>query len=64
MSKTIGFIGAGKMAEGILAAALRGGTAVSDVIMAERAPARAAEMSARYGVEVVGDAQEAVDAVQ
>ncbi len=55
--KKIGFFGAGKMAEGIL-------SAINDkksVIMAEKVPARAAELSKRYGVKVVADAREVAE---
>ena len=45
---TIGFWGAGKMAEGILSAL----PSVKNVIMAEKNPARAAELRKRYGVAV------------
>lgn len=47
----IGFLGAGKMAEGIL-------SAIPDrrrVIMAEKAPARAKELARKYGVKVTDD---------
>ena len=50
----IGFFGAGKMAEGILAAI----PDRSQVIMAEKIPARALELKRRYGVTVVADAGE------
>ena len=52
----IGFIGAGKMAEGIL-------SAIEDkkgVVMAEKVAPRAAEMSRKYGVETTGDAKAVV----
>ena len=51
----IGFIGAGKMAEGIIQAILPDCVAAKDVVMAEKSAARAQEMSARYGVKVVAD---------
>ena len=47
----IGFFGAGKMAEGILSAI----PAKKDVIMAEKVPARAAELKRKYGVTVTDD---------
>ena len=47
----IGFFGAGKMAEGILSAIER----KSDVLMAEKVPARAKELAKRYGVRVTDD---------
>ena len=51
---TIGFLGAGKMAEGIL-------SAIEDrkgVVMAEKVAERAAEMSRKYGVATTGDVRE------
>ena len=47
----IGFIGAGKMAEGILSAM----PDKSCVVMAEKCAERAGEMRRRHGVEVTGD---------
>ena len=49
----IGFIGAGKMAEGILSAM----PDKSCVVMAEKCAERAGEMRRRHGVEVTGDVQ-------
>jgi pyrroline-5-carboxylate reductase len=52
----IGFLGAGKMAEGIL-------SAIDDktsVIMAEKVAARAEELAARYGVAVTADVKDVV----
>jgi len=52
----IGFLGAGKMAEGIL-------SAIADkrgVIMAERVPERARELKKKYGVTVTADVVEVV----
>ena len=54
----IGFIGAGKMAEGILHAIAD----KSSVIMAESNPARAKEMADKHAVKVVLDAKEVVKA--
>ena len=50
----IGFFGAGKMAEGILAAV----EDKSSVIMAEKVPERAAELARRYPVAVTADPAE------
>ena len=50
---TIGFIGAGKMAEGILSAIEER----KGVVMAEKVAERAAEMSRKYGVATTGDAK-------
>ena len=47
----IGFFGAGKMAEGILSAI----PGKKGVVMAEKVPARAAELKKRYGVKVTDD---------
>ncbi len=51
---TIGFWGAGKMAEGILSAL----PSVKNVIMAEKNAARAADLKKRYGVAVTESVQE------
>ena len=52
----IGFIGAGKMAEGILQAMISEAVRPDDILMAERNSERAKEMSDRYGVTVLEDA--------
>ena len=52
----VGFFGAGKMAEGIL-------SAIADkkgVVMAEKVPARAAELRKKYGVKMTDDLREVV----
>lgn len=51
MKYKIAFIGAGKMAEGILSAI----PGKADVIMAEKSAARARDIKRRYGVAVTGD---------
>lgn len=57
MNKTLGFFGAGKMAEGIVqAVAAAGKFDLGDVVMAETYPPRAREMAKRYGVKTVSDA--------
>ncbi len=59
MKTTLGFFGAGKMAEGILAAAaLQKGFDPSAILMAEKIPARARELEKRYGVRTTPDARE------
>lgn len=59
MKFSLGFFGAGKMAEGILAAAARAkGFDPGRVLMAEKVPARAREMARRYGVQTTPDARE------
>ena len=56
---TIGFFGAGKMAEGILAAAtLMPDFDPATVLMAEKVPARARELARRYGVRTTPDARD------
>ena len=65
MKRTLGFFGAGKMAEGIVqAVAAAGAFAMEDVVMAETNPQRAREMSKRYGVKVVPDAAEVAKKAQ
>ncbi|MBR4652416.1 MAG: pyrroline-5-carboxylate reductase [Kiritimatiellae bacterium] len=56
MKTTLGFWGAGKMAEGILAAAsLVKGFTPQSVLMAEKLPERAKEMARRYKVRTTDD---------
>ena len=52
----IGFFGAGKMAEGILSAI----EDKKDVVMAEKVPARAAELKKKYGVRMTDDLKDVV----
>ena len=57
MKTDLGFFGAGKMAEGILAAAsLAKGFDPRTVLMAEKLPARAKELARRYKVRTTPDA--------
>ena len=57
MKTTLGFFGAGKMAEGILAAAAcQSGFDPQTVLMAEKLPARAKEIAKRCHVRVTPDA--------
>ena len=59
MKTTLGFFGAGKMAEGILAAAsLAKGFDPQSVLMAEKLPARAKELAKKYKVRTTADAKE------
>lgn len=59
MKTTLGFFGAGKMAEGILAAAsLTKGFDPKSVLMAEKLPTRAQELAKKYGVRTTADARE------
>lgn len=63
MKTTLGFFGAGKMAEGILAAAsMRKGFNPKHVLMAEKVAERAAELEERYGVRTTPDAREVAKA--
>ncbi len=65
MKTTLGFFGAGKMAEGILAAAsLAKGFDPHSVLMAERLPARAKELAQRYKVRTTADAREVAAAAR
>lgn len=62
---TLGFFGAGKMAEGILAAAAAvPGFNPSQVLMAERIPGRAAELEKKYGVRTTPDAADVARAAR
>ena len=57
MKRTLGFFGAGRMAEGIVQAVAAAGTfELKDVVMAETCPPRAKEMAKRYGVKTTPDA--------
>ncbi len=59
MKTAFGFFGAGKMAEGILSAMTRlDGFDPASVIMAEKVPARARELSRKYGVRTTPDVAE------
>ena len=59
MKTKLGFFGAGKMAEGILAAAsLAKDFDPQTVLMAEKVPARAKELEKKYGVRTTPDAKE------
>lgn len=63
MKTSLGFFGAGKMAEGILAAAsLQRNFNPASVLMAEKIPARAQELAKRYGVRTTPDARDVAKA--
>jgi len=65
MKATLGFFGAGKMAEGILAAAsLQKGFDPQSVLMAEKVPARAKELARKYGVRTTPDAKDVARAAR
>lgn len=50
----IGLLGAGVMGEAVLTAVLAGGTAPTEVLLAEAAPERAAAVADRHGVQIAG----------
>ncbi|TDC47564.1 pyrroline-5-carboxylate reductase [Jiangella ureilytica] len=54
---TVAVLGVGVMGEALLAGILQGGRPVAEVLAAEKRPERAAELTERYGVEVVGNAE-------
>ena len=63
MKTKLGFFGAGKMAEGILAAAsLAKDFDPKSVLMAEKLPARAKELEEKYGVRTTSDAKDVAKA--
>ena len=65
MKITLGFFGAGKMAEGILAAAsLAKGFDPQTVLMAEKVPARAKELARKYKVRTTADARDVAKAAR
>ena len=65
MKTTLGFFGAGKMAEGILAAAaLQKDFDPQAVLMAEKVPARAKELAKKYGVRTTPDAKDVAKAAR
>ncbi|MFJ8040711.1 pyrroline-5-carboxylate reductase [Kitasatospora sp. NPDC096147] len=55
----IAFLGTGKIGEALLSGLLRAGTDPADVLVTARRPERAAELTARYGVTVVSNAEAA-----
>ncbi len=65
MKTTLGFFGAGKMAEGILAAAaLQKGFEPGTVLMAEKSAERARDMAKRHGVRTTPDARDVAKAAR
>jgi pyrroline-5-carboxylate reductase len=58
-TETVAILGAGVMGETLLSGLLRAGRSADDVVITERRPERAAELSARYGVKVLGNAEAA-----
>ncbi|HTW19833.1 MAG TPA: pyrroline-5-carboxylate reductase [Mycobacteriales bacterium] len=59
MGETVAVLGAGKMGEALLTAMLRSGRAAPSLLFTERHPDRAADISARLGVEAVTTTQAA-----
>jgi pyrroline-5-carboxylate reductase len=57
MSQRIAILGAGVMGETLLAAILRSGHPVADLVISEKRDDRAAELRESYGVEVTGNAE-------
>ncbi|ARF79799.1 pyrroline-5-carboxylate reductase [Kitasatospora aureofaciens] len=55
----IAFLGTGKIGEALLSGLLRAGKAPSDVLVTARRPERAAELTDRYGVVAVSNAEAA-----
>ena len=63
MKMKYAFLGGGKMAEGIIQAMLRGGTATaSDICVAEKVGARASYLRKKYKVTIAKDAAAAAQA--
>jgi len=58
----VAVVGAGVMGEALLSGLLRSGRRVSELVVAERRPERAAELTERYGVEVLGNVEAAAKA--
>src|SRR5664279_870102 len=62
MTERTAILGAGVMGETLLSGLLRAGRPVDDVVITERRPERAAELAAKYGVKVMGNAEAAASA--
>jgi len=62
MTERIAILGAGVMGETLLAAILRSGHLVADLVISEKRDDRAAELRESYGVEVTGNAEAVVAA--
>ena len=56
---TVAIIGAGVMGETLLSGLIRGGRAVTDLMVGEKRPERAAELREKYGVTVVANTEAA-----
>ncbi len=53
----VAVIGAGVMGETLLSGLIRAGRPAADLVVTERRPDRAAELRAKYGVEVIGNGE-------
>ncbi len=62
MGETTAILGAGVMGETLLSGLLRAGRPAGDVTITERRADRAAELTTRYGVRVLGNAEAAAQA--
>ena len=62
MAKQIAIIGAGVMGETLLAAVLKSGHRIDNVVITEKRAERAAELRAQYGVKVFGNVEAAAGA--
>jgi pyrroline-5-carboxylate reductase len=62
MGESIAILGSGVMGETLLSGLLRAGREATDVVITERRPERAAELSARYGVVVTSNSAAVADA--
>lgn len=56
-SDTVAILGGGKIGEALLSGLLRGERTADDVVVSEKHPERAAELSARYSVKTLGVAE-------
>lgn len=54
---TVAFLGVGVMGEALLSGLVQAGRPVSELLVAEKRPERAAELTERYGIEVVDTAE-------
>jgi pyrroline-5-carboxylate reductase len=60
MADTVAILGGGKIGEALLSGLLRGARGPQDIVVSERYPQRAEQLTATYGVEVL-DPREAVE---
>ena len=60
MADTVAILGGGKIGEALLSGLLRGARSPQEIVVSERYPERAEQLTATYGVEVL-DAREAVE---